>query len=342
MGSASHRLETIETYDIKWKKYKSNAKVIYMAYAEAGFMGRANMVKHCGKELIFGVDAESVRRLLTANFCRDPLCPLCSWRKSVKRYHELQSYVQTLQDKLDYEYFLHITFTLKNSIEIDGTLSRLWGSWRKLNRRKWFKELFAGYYVSVEYTYNKKEGWHPHLHVLVAFKKGVIEGTCKGTMPFNRVCWFALSDFFSEEWQSITGDSFVVGVKGAKHVHELTKYITKAETFKGAGGSERVIALFEEIQGRRLYAKGGIFRGLKVDFEPDDDLVGPEEIKKLYMTVEVWKWDKDSHSYKIKTVRTEDFFSDKRSRGSGDGAGHGRDDPGGDPGHLPSPVSNFD
>ena len=50
---------------------------------------RADRVSQCGSYLDFGVLPDGTKKLVKANFCRDRLCPMCNWRRSLKLYSQV-------------------------------------------------------------------------------------------------------------------------------------------------------------------------------------------------------------------------------------------------------------
>ena len=73
---------------------------------------RADRVSQCGSYLDFGILPDGTKKLVKANFCRDRLCPMCNWRRSLKLY----SQVSQVMDILESEgyCFLFLTLTLRN------------------------------------------------------------------------------------------------------------------------------------------------------------------------------------------------------------------------------------
>ena len=73
---------------------------------------RADRVAQCGSEIEFGILQDGSKKLVKANFCRDRLCPMCNWRRSLKLY----SQVSQVMDVLESEgyCFLFLTLTLRN------------------------------------------------------------------------------------------------------------------------------------------------------------------------------------------------------------------------------------
>lgn len=50
---------------------------------------RADRVAQCGSEIEFGILQDGSKKLVKANFCRDRLCPMCNWRRSLKLYSQV-------------------------------------------------------------------------------------------------------------------------------------------------------------------------------------------------------------------------------------------------------------
>ena len=53
-------------------------------------------LKECGDTLVFVRNEKGKKRLHGANFCRNRLCPMCNWRRSLKMY----SQVSQITDKI--------------------------------------------------------------------------------------------------------------------------------------------------------------------------------------------------------------------------------------------------
>jgi len=349
MVRSSLNVQTIETNDIskemdkrkeiekrvdeKWEVYKKQSKLIVRAFAGQGYFKRASKIRDCGKNLVFALNIQHERKLKSAMFCKDVMCPVCNWRRSIKRKMELEKHINVLQykgfththaDKTHTHIvkdFSHVTFTLKSTFDIEGTVNRLWQSWRKLQRRAWYKKMFLGAYCSIEYTYNDSNGYHPHLHCLLAWNdEWVSKFKCGGKFPVKLKCWQDLTNFLiKDEWEKITGDSRVVNVKNKtkKSLHEVTKYITNFKNlFNGADGGERVIEMAKELKGRRKYQVSGCFRNMDIN---EDDLIHIDEEKFAYEDIvgyEEWIWDdKLNHYHKYFFTKEEyQFYKEEKGK----------------------------
>ena len=70
-------------------------------------------LEECGDTLVFMRNEEGEKRLHGANFCRNRLCPMCNWRRSLKMY----SQVSQITDKIlttRKSRFIFVTLTVKN------------------------------------------------------------------------------------------------------------------------------------------------------------------------------------------------------------------------------------
>lgn len=68
-----------------WKKHPRK---------NADLKKRSDHMQRCCNYLVFGdvvnqVTGEVTRKLQAAEFCRDRLCPMCSWRKSLVTFSQL-------------------------------------------------------------------------------------------------------------------------------------------------------------------------------------------------------------------------------------------------------------
>lgn len=303
-----HRLDTYRNIsdfgDDKWTIGKKSQQKIYVAFAELGDFARSKKIKDCGSSLLFKLVETGERKLHTAFFCKDALCPVCSWRKSLREFAVLRD----VRSKLEGEgyQFVHLTLTLKNMPTLEGQVSRLWGAFKKLKERKFIKKILAGYYGSLEFTWSNK-GWHPHLHLLVALDKSI-------KLPMSMEAWTSFTRSIEDAWREITGDSFIIKAKAltAANTHEATKYVTKFETFRGFGGKERLEELAREIKGRKLRTKGGVMRDVAdVDDVKDGDLIhvgdDAEKPGEKVVAFEAWEFDWKTCKYVKRIISCEEM-----------------------------------
>ena len=147
-------------------------------------------------------------RLVQANFCKDRLCPMCSWRRTLKIYSQASKIMTRLGD--DYRY-LFLTLTVPNckGQDLAKTVDLLENAWRNMavkSRKtaisKRFNGSVCGWFKALEITHNmepykyryvkdsegkKHKQWiwddfghpianpsydtyHPHFHTILAVK----------------------------------------------------------------------------------------------------------------------------------------------------------------------------
>lgn len=259
---ALNRLETIEITDIsiqndiiqrmKFNQRKKEQKSFVRAFYIDEQFERSAKIKNCGSELIFSYGRDR-KSLAHANFCKDALCPMCAWRKSIKMRENLSS----IYDHLEAQgyYFLHLTLTIENPPKLEGSIDFLKNCFRRLSRSKWWKSKFDGYFYRIEITWSEKGGWHPHIHCLVA---------TRFKCPLSESMYLDWSDELSNLWLRITGNSYITKISSG-NFNEVCKYVTKFSLFEGR--SDLIIEMAREISSRRMISRGGVFRG--VDIEPD-------------------------------------------------------------------------
>lgn len=282
----SAQCQDLYTEDIKkFTAKKSFNEVLSEAYKRLGYMKKFDRVRQCGNFLEFrqyetmahsGVYGDM--KLYNANFCRDRLCPLCAWRRTLKIFGQVSRLVDFLQS--DYK-FIFLTLTVPNCYaeDLPEVIDRLLKSFVKLMRKKQVKSSIYGYFRSLEVTISKGEfniltkgTYHPHLHIILAVKP----------QYFNRHNDRKTDNYIShsewlEMWRECYGDRNIknVNVKTCKPkketaeeknlssaVAEVAKYSVKDGDYLIGDFLDiesRVKTLSYSLRGRRLTQYGGCF-----------------------------------------------------------------------------------
>ena len=262
---------------------KTNNLILADSYKRLGRLSKSERVKNCGDFLEFKTPkfqngGLGDTKLSKANFCRDRLCPLCSWRKSKKMFAELSQVISKLGS--EYEY-LFLTLTVPNcwGEDLQKTVDLLFKSFDKLRRKKEFKNAIIGYFRALEVTIcdgsfspDLVGSYHPHFHCLLAvkssyFKKNFITQqkwlemwrSCTGINEITQVDIrkVKLNDDITDKKNEIT---YFGGIK------ELTKYATKDAGENGylvgsdAEIDKKVGDLSFALSGRRLVQYGGVMK----------------------------------------------------------------------------------
>lgn len=175
-----------------WKEHKKNSLALADLIAEAKEQGYARLLTdkrlealyNCADALIFANYQDGSSRLARANFCRNRICPMCQWRRSLKTFAQVSQVTEELLKRKPDTQFLFLTLTIKNvsADELTSALDMLnkgllyllaSRNKRELKQLKEFKtKCLVGYIKAIEVTYNSKDNtFHPHIHCIIAVKK---------------------------------------------------------------------------------------------------------------------------------------------------------------------------
>jgi plasmid rolling circle replication initiator protein Rep len=261
-----------------WREKRLHTELVAQGWALAGEPGKARRCQDCGIWLTFGqCPRDGTKHLLQASFCRQRLCPMCIWRRSMKLTAEVSAVLHLAAERWPERPFVMLTLTQRNvsGESLAAEVSRILDGWSKLRRRGEFKEV-AGWLRTLEVTYNAQAStWHPHLHVLLQVTPSYFTG--RGYVSHAR--WVAL-------WRAVMG----LGYDPSVEVHrvrqrasrgalgaaaaEVGKYAVKDTDLTGTTpqeASERLLVLDGALAGRRLVAWGGELRKLAGELEAGED-----------------------------------------------------------------------
>lgn len=262
---------------------------------------RVHRLDNCGSYLEFGFSPELLKwKLKSANFCRDRLCPMCQWRKSLKMFSQVSSVMNWLSASASYKScrYAFLTLTLKScsDAELKDNINVLLSGFGELTHHSkiFRKKVVAGTFRALEITRNKKTGlWHPHLHVILAltsnyFKHGLgfymthdqwseLWGKCIDA-DYNPVIDIRMIKSYKPENCISTEELY------SKAIAEVTKYAVKGSDFIDPldlnKTTENVKTLLKSITGKRLYSFTGCFfearKALKLDDIEEGDLVNTD------------------------------------------------------------------
>lgn len=220
----------------------------------------ARKVSSCGEWLAFRhyYTIDEVR-LHGASFCnKHLLCQFCAIRRgarSLRAYMERWEVIRA--EKTALRPFL-VTLTVKDGEDLDERFRHLHASQRELWKRKQRgRGSVLDGVVGAVWSYEVKRGsgsgtWHPHLHMIA--------------LAENQPDAVALSD----EWRSITGDSFIVDVRPITNEGGFVEVFKYAVKFSDQLPEDTVSA-WHVLQGKRLLGSSGCFRGVKVPEQLTED-----------------------------------------------------------------------
>ena len=262
----------------------------------------------CGDTLQFIQNQDGNLKLYQAYFCKNKLCPMCNWRRSMKYSYQTSRIVDEAIKQSPKGRFLFLTLTVKNveGQALNSTISQLTKSFDRLFKRAKVQKNLLGYLRSVEVTHNENDKtYHPHIHVLMMVRPSYFQSK---------------KDYITQkEWSDMWSQSLKVdyvpmidirtvketgkGLRGA--VLETAKYPTKPIKFD-VENKQVVDDLYNGLYRKRQLGYGGLFKTIKKQLQLDDvesgDLVhtsdDKENISKGTEIVAIWNASKQNYYLK--------------------------------------------
>lgn len=220
-------------------------------YFAQGKVQTAMAVENCGTFLMFKQykDINHTAKLDKANFCKSPLCPLCSWRRALK-YSALTD--EAIRHTKGYLY--HLVLSVPNEDTI--TKDKLCYIKSKSVYFLKYNMAITSYISNLEITKSDK-GFHPHLHIIFEspdFIRVDAEYIKRMARAWKN-CYNRTDDRF---------DTYTFYLQGVKRnddglSRELTKYVLKADT-KVTEDDVGIVAC--AIHGVRRMSSGGNLKKL--------------------------------------------------------------------------------
>lgn len=258
-------------------------------------------LRQCASYLVFNeyftVDE---LRLVKAQTCKKHLlCPFCAMRRSGKFVAKNLPKVEQVINENRARIPALVTFTVKNGPDLRERFNHLRNAHKRLSQRRrdhlkgkgsteWAK--VAGGITSYEFTKKDEGDWHPHIHALVMLDD------------------FIDQEQLSQEWEQITGDSYIVdirrikgkpnagGVDIASALLEVCKYALKFHDMT----LPDTWHAYDTLRCRRLVDSFGILRGVEIpDNLLDDPLEGLPFIERHY------RYQHFKRSYDLVEVRND-------------------------------------
>ena len=284
-----------------------NDKIAFL-YEKLGDKKKASYLRNCSNQPVFYIDPVTHKpKVLTNFFCRQRLCPMCSWQRAKKTFSDVFAIISEPEFK-NLEY-IFITLTIKNckGEDLQNNLDTLLSGWRGLTgtKRKPFRLRFTGMFRGLEITYNKKTNtYHPHLHVLCAVGKDYFSKTNKNYLSQEKLIRLWKSACNLDYEPSV--DIRKVKNEEYKAVSEIAKYTVKSSDI----ANEKVLKVLDKaLYNRRLISYHDLFKTVKAKLKIEDSedkfisdsnfnaiLANPEIIKTMY------KWNFGTKTYNLVRV----------------------------------------
>ncbi|MFU2206912.1 protein rep [Streptococcus pluranimalium] len=291
--------------DRNWRGRKIMSLKLADIFKELGY--RQSLVERllsCGEVLKFIQQEDGSLKLYQAYFCKNKLCPMCNWRRSMKYSYQTSRIVDEAIKQEPKARFLFLTLTVRNvsGDDLNKTLTSLTQSFDRLFRRAKVKKNLLGYLRSVEVTHNEKEKtYHPHIHVLMMIRPSYFQGK---------------NDYISQkEWGEMWSKSLkvdyypIVDIRVVKQSYqgiekaivETAKYPVKPMNLD-VTDKQVVDDLYHGLYRKRQLGFGGLFKVIKKQLELDDiengDLIhtsDKNELSEGTKIVAIWNATKQNY-----------------------------------------------
>lgn len=259
---------------------------------------RAAKIKGCGTYLEFALNPDGTKRLHAANFCRERLCPMCQWRRSIKLGWQADQIYRKLTDE-GYKH-IFVTLTLRNCAapELNATTDKLLGAFARLKRAALWQRAVRGSYRALEITYNKEaDTYHPHLHILATVDGSYFDSSNADYIDKTRLinAWRRALGVDYDPSVDIEGITQREGQSMTSACAEVCKYPCKSAEIH----SSNVLQTIDyALRGRRLIQWAGVAANVRRELELDDvesgnlvqtsgEVPGEDELQKI---VYVWRY----------------------------------------------------
>jgi len=305
---------------INWQEKKLKTLELASSYKRLGeqFESKYYRVKDCGTFLEYKrFKEDNSLKLNQANFCKVRLCPMCSWRRSLKIFGQVSKVMDHISSNKEYEY-LFLTLTTKNCTgeDLKKIIDNIFNAFNKMTKRKKYKQSIKGHFRALEVTHNLNvnsnsfDTYHPHLHCILVVNKSYFQGG--GKTYISQKEWTSL-------WQSCLKVDYtpIVDIrkfedrqgKGIeKSIAETAKYTVKSDDYIVRDDitneiietitDDAVLILDHALARRRLTAFGGILKDIHKELNLDDtengDLVNTdnEDLREdLDYIIERYSWN---------------------------------------------------
>lgn len=265
------RQEFFEKEIKRWETKKVANEYLAMAYEKVN-PNKAKRLSECSSFLIFREYDGGELKLQSMNSCRVRLCPLCTWRRTLRTYADNKKIFEYLDpDASQYGYIL-LTLTVKSvcSDELKKAISDILYAFKLLSKSARFKSVVKGWYRGLEVTHNVNPNssnfntYHPHIHCLLVVNKSYFTSR----YYINHDEWVEMwKKALKVDYTPIVDVRRIKDLSGSKAVAEISKYPVKDVDYIVPDDWELTANTVQTLDGAlcnvRLIAYGGILKEIK-------------------------------------------------------------------------------
>lgn len=317
--------QTLLDSSLKTQKHiKLEVERLAEYYQNMGLLKKADRLLHCGDYLELLADQHFTKlKIKTANFCRDSkVCPFCAQRKQKQDALALSTMVKAMPDSARLKF---VTLTIPNVWDnLGNAVDLLNQSFKKLINYNQLKKVYLGAVKSLEVTYSPNTGYHPHLHVLFAFRSSI-----------DRENWIRFDDWLAI-WRDCTGlpiSRSAISIKKSERTKpwkqdELAEepIISHYDAVFGYLSKQKIkldnvdLDAFEEIYrgtfNKKMLTYHGLFRELKKAYSKGDlDHLKPkkEAFEAFWSILCRWSFGlKEYHAISIQEIKNPADHADQQ------------------------------
>ena len=291
---------------VPWGRKKKKTVPVAQAFWQLEQGKKAARVHYCGDYLTFHEADQGDRKLHDANFCRERLCPMCAWRRSLKVFRQVSQVMDYIDQDTPGLVPLFLTLTARNceSGQLAALLDKIFSGWNNMVRRAKPKRVIQGWFRALEVTRGKDGSWHPHLHAILLVRQEYF--TSKDYIATRE--WVQLwRQALRLDYDPICDMRRMHSMGNRKAVAEVAKYTVKDTDYVSRDPDatrQAVDVLSRALRGRRLMAFGGCMaaaaRTLRQEELGEGDLVHVDDDDlrdDVAAAIEIYRWDFGAAKY---------------------------------------------
>lgn len=275
-----------------FERKKLNSYLLADSFRRLGrYEGRRGRVLSCGNYLEFATHKENGdRHLIGADFCRDRLCPMCNWRRSLRVFSDLSKVLDLAVGSGSDYVPVFLTLTVRNCApeQLRKELVSMTEAWNRFCKILAVKRAFCGWFRCLEITYNRKDNtMHPHFHVVMLAHRDY----------FNSEDYLSIHKIVAYWRQALMANydpvCHIRRIRGKsdkspdlrKAVLEVAKYAVKDTDYLIATDDDLTDYLVDNLavglNGARLIAYGGLLKQLAAEIKATEDVDDLKNIREL-------------------------------------------------------------
>lgn len=259
-----------------WRYHKVMNEYLAMAYDDIDER-TAERLRGCAPRLTF-VSVDGQKKLKGAWFCRVRLCPMCTWRRSLKVGSQMRKVMAAIASSDMPLRYIFLTLTVKNchGKDLSSEITKMLTAFNLLTKQTAFKKISEGWFRGLEVTHNTDtsskdyDTFHPHIHLMIAVKPTYYSGRHYLKQEKWTAMWKqALRCDYTPivDVRTVKGDTTAAVAEAAKYAAKVKDYIIPDDWDLTV---DTVRTLDKAFRARKFIAFGGVIREWHKKLNLDD------------------------------------------------------------------------